>query len=74
MKVHYQTSDHGAGKFSVQVFDSADGRLLDDSAIVRDINGWRVAGQRCDRPQHRTVGDAARHHATLIRDDFASRP
>lgn len=68
-KLEYQVSDHGAGRHSVQVFERREdgaGTLIDDSAIVRDVNGWRVAGLHCDRPQHATPEDAAQHHADAL--------
>ena len=76
MKVTYQTSDHGAGKFSVQVFDEFN-NLIADRNIVRDIDGYRVVmigshGMTSERPQHATPADAAKWYASLVAD--AERP
>ena len=65
MTIEYQTSDHGCGKFSAQFF--RDGVLLEDRAVVKEIDGWRVIGNsKYDRPQHASVDAAAKHYATLL--------
>lgn len=66
--MRYQVSDHGAGRFSVQIFDS-DGRLIEDRNIVRDINGFRVAGGYGTEPQFGTAREAAKHHFVCIRTE-----
>lgn len=67
MKTEYQVIDHGAGEFSVQVFDET-GKLIEDKNIVRDVNGWRISGQAYSDPQHATPREAARHYATCVHD------
>ncbi len=67
--MHYQLSDHGAGRYSVQVFDGD--TLVSDCDIVKDINGWRVVsvnldGYSTDTPQHRTPGAAAEWYAKIL--------
>jgi len=69
--IEYQVSDHGAGKFSVQLFDADSRELLDDSNIVKDVDGWRVVTLRgdglvADLPQFDTPRAAAEHHATTF--------
>lgn len=64
--IRYQVSDHGAGRKSVQLFDEA-GVLLEDRAVVKDVNGWRVvADQSHDTPQHASPEAAAAHYAELV--------
>lgn len=62
---HYQISNHGAGRFSLQAF-GADGRKLDE-AIIRDINGWRCIS---DTRQFSVIEEAA----AVRFAEFASMP
>lgn len=64
--IDYQVSDHGAGRKSVQLFERPSGKLVADVAVVRDVNGWRIAGQSYDTPQHASPEAAAKHYATLV--------
>lgn len=66
MKTEFQVSDHGAGKFSVQLFDTDTRELLADRGIVRDTQGWRVVDQTYSEPQFETVRAAAEHYAFVF--------
>ena len=65
-KFHWKLSDHGCGRFSVQIFDTKTGKLVSDETIVKDINGWRCAGQKYSEPQHKTPRDCAEHWVALF--------
>ncbi len=70
MKADYQISDHGAGRFSVQVFDAESRKLVEDRNIVRDVNGWRIAGMVPEMPQFSTPRAAGVHFATLVAESL----
>ena len=53
-KIEYQFSSHGAGRFSVLLFDGKTREQIIDMNIVRDVNGWRISNQRYSDPQHAT--------------------
>ena len=68
MKTDFQVTDHGAGKFSVQIFDADTNRLLEDRAIAKGVNGWRVGNGKHGCSQDETPRAAAQHYAAVFHD------